>query len=328
MRPAARPRRIAVPATPATTARTDGGIELQAGFACGASVYDRGHGGQQRGYGAVLKAAGTADDGTARWYVDWAAGGRTGGRTTAIKETYLEVALIHNSARCPPTAIGQGVLVVLGNFKNSTGVIVGKVGTCAGGRGCGGEAAGGSRRVVKMQPALPAAACCPLTPTAAVPAMLQCGEMWRCKLDGAGKGCQPFLSDYLHATAQPAPDAAILAPFTPTVLATALAADQVPAYLEGMQFDADNPIDLRRKKPDSKAWFDVLTGRQDIGDLPDDDLRQLHYVAAGGLPACSGPAAPHRSSAARRSPACAQQHRAPCRRNRQAHQQDWIAPGR
>lgn len=139
----ARRRRLAVPATPTPTACTDGGIELQEGFACGTSVYDRGHGGQQRGYGVVVKATDPADDGTARWYVDWAVGGRVNGRTTAIKETYLEVALIPNRARCPPTAIGQRVLVVLGNSKDSTGEIVGKVGTCAGG-GCGGAAAGGS----------------------------------------------------------------------------------------------------------------------------------------------------------------------------------------
>lgn len=125
-------RSTAVPATAAPTARTDDGIELQAGFACGAWVYDRGHGGQQRGYGVVAVAADPADDGTARWCVDWAAGGRLGGRTTAIKETYLELALVPNSARCSPTAIGQRVLVVLGKSKASKGEIVGKVGRCTG----------------------------------------------------------------------------------------------------------------------------------------------------------------------------------------------------
>lgn len=117
--------------------------------------------------------------------------------------------------------------------------------------------------------------------------MLQCGETWRCKLDGAGTACHPFPTDYLHATSEPPPDAPTFTPFTPKVLVMDLAAVEVPAYLERLQFDADSPIDLRRKKPDSEAWFDVLVGRQDIADLPDDDLRQLQYVVAGGLPACS-----------------------------------------
>ena len=280
-----RPARRSCAATsvpPTQTAYTDDGIELQTGFACGTWVYDRGHGGQQRGYGVVARAGEPADDGTAKWYINWAAGGRAGGRSTAIQETYLEMAVIANSARCPPTAIGQRVLVVLGNHKNSPGEIVAKVGTCAGG-------ALRCKRWRWRWDRGPCSPCCllPLTSTAVVPPMVQCGEMWRCTLDAADTRCQSFHSDYLHATSQPAPNAVILAPFTPIVLNTALAADQVPAYLEAMQFDADSPIDLRRKKPDSEAWYDVLTGKQDIGDLADDDLRQLHYMASSGLPACS-----------------------------------------
>ena len=132
----------ATPAPPAPTACTADGIELQAGFGCGAWVYDRGHGGQQRAYGVVDRAAEPADDGTERWYIDWGAGGRSGGRTTAIKETYLELSLIPGDRRLPPTAIGQRVLVVLGSSKGSTGETVSKVGTCGEGGACG-KAAGG-----------------------------------------------------------------------------------------------------------------------------------------------------------------------------------------
>lgn len=116
--------------------------------------------------------------------------------------------------------------------------------------------------------------------------LVQCGEMWRCKLDDPDTACQPYPADHLHATDEPPPDAPTFTPFAPQVLATDLAAEQVPAYLESLQFDTDDPVDLRRKKPDSEAWFDVLTGRQDIADLPDDDLRQLQYLAAGGVQAC------------------------------------------
>lgn len=111
-------------AQPAPTAFTEDGIQLQAGFACGAWVYDRGHGGQQRGYGQIERAADPADDGTAKWYVSWGAGGRT----TAIKETYLEVALIPFDKRRSPTANGQRVLVLLGEYRGSAGEIAGKVG--------------------------------------------------------------------------------------------------------------------------------------------------------------------------------------------------------
>jgi hypothetical protein len=95
-------------------------------------------------------------------------------------------------------------------------------------------------------------------------------------------GIQAFSTDCLHATVPPPHDAPTYTPTQPILLAEALGAEQVPSYLESLQFDADNPIDLRRIKPDSEAWFDVLTGSQDISDLSDADLCDLHYEATGG----------------------------------------------
>lgn len=262
----------ATTATPPTPVpRTDDGVELQGGYVCGAWVYDMSHGGLHRGYGKLREEGNPTKDGKSRWYVDWAVGRRDDGRSCAIQERYLEVALISNDRRRTPTAIGQPVLVVLGTLKGRKGTIVGKVGRVLGGVG-----------QLAAQP--PGSALLFLTSHHAhaslLAATLQCGTMWRCKMDGAD-GMQPFSTDYLHATAPPPPDAPIFTATEPITLVEALGTEQIPSYLENLQFDADNPIDLRRIKPDSELWFDVLTGGQDMSDLSDADLCYLHYEAAG-----------------------------------------------
>ena len=42
-------------------------------------------------------------------------------------------------------------------------------------------------------------------------------------------------------------------------------------------------MDLRRIKPDSGQWFNVLVGTHAVADLSDDDVARLQYTAAAGV---------------------------------------------
>ena len=106
-------------------------------FKVGASVYDASHHGSCRGYGTVVGMSDLADDGMQKWKVKWM---KDGTRITAIKETYLELPLIHSCHRVAPSGLNQPILVVLGMHKGKTGVTKKKVGmvvvvVAAGGRG-------------------------------------------------------------------------------------------------------------------------------------------------------------------------------------------------
>ena len=86
----------------------------------GACVCDT-HKGKQRGYGTINVEADPARDGTARWYIAWD-NVPAGTHTTAIKETYLNLALLPSCSRRAPTALVQCIMVVLGNCKGREGV--------------------------------------------------------------------------------------------------------------------------------------------------------------------------------------------------------------
>ena len=108
---------------------------------------------------------------------------------------------------------------------------------------------------------------------------LQSGENgFACKLDGI-KGKVHCSADSLHATGPPPPDKT-LEPFEHKLLAEALPVAELGGFLQGVQ--EDPPIDLRRSKPDSTVWYDVLTGQRSVATLPDEDILRLRYLVPGG----------------------------------------------
>lgn len=92
--------------------------DRQTEYRVGASVYDRSHSGSNRGYGTITEAVEPG-----KWRVAY---GR-GSRACASSEPYLELALIRDSARVPPTAMQQPILVVLGTHKGKTGATLKRV---------------------------------------------------------------------------------------------------------------------------------------------------------------------------------------------------------
>lgn len=111
------------------------------------------------------------------------------------------------------------------------------------------------------------------------PVLVQSGiNGFTCKLDGI-KGKVHCNTDSLHATEPPPPDTT-LQPFEPELLAKALPVPELEGFLQGVQ--EDPPIDLRRSKPDSGVWYDVLTGQRCVSSLPDDEVARLRYLVPGG----------------------------------------------
>ncbi|KAL4420068.1 hypothetical protein ABPG77_004333 [Micractinium sp. CCAP 211/92] len=196
----------------------------------GASVWDQTHH-QSRGYGTIKKEGEPADDGTPRWYVDWAVK-QPGSRETAISERYLALSHVHHTARMPPSGLRQPIVVQFGNLKGHQGKTEQKS-----------------------------------------------GDQWKCKLEGVD-GLHSFHCDHLHATGEP-PAESKLAPFDPKVLATDLPATDVPEYLAKLQFDPEEPIDLRRIHPESQTVCDLMTGGLLATELDDATLRRLRYKATG-----------------------------------------------
>ena len=107
---------------------------------------------------------------------------------------------------------------------------------------------------------------------------VQSGTGWSCKLDGQ-QGTHHCNPQSLHAI-KPPPKDKVLAAFAHKRVAT-IAAGEVHSYLYDLQDDAEAPVDLRCLRPDSRLWFDVLTGTCDIASLSDDELSGLRYQAAG-----------------------------------------------
>lgn len=97
---------------------------LQEDYRIGASVYDRSHNNNPRGYGEISRRASPDDNGNPRYYIAFS----TGQRITAMKETYLELSHIHHRDRVPATALQQRILVVLGTHKGKSGLTIAKVG--------------------------------------------------------------------------------------------------------------------------------------------------------------------------------------------------------
>lgn len=105
---------------------------------------------------------------------------------------------------------------------------------------------------------------------------LQSGSGFSCQFDGVD-GLQHCNPDSLHATGPPPKDKE-LQPFQAKPLAESLPVEELQGWLAGYQ--EDPPCDLRRGKPDSGLWCDVLVGQRSIDSLPDDDLQRLSYVAS------------------------------------------------
>ena len=104
---------------------------------------------------------------------------------------------------------------------------------------------------------------------------------WTCKLDDHHRHIC-LSNDSLHATEGP-DEEHIVPAFEPVVLtAEPLQLADVPTWLQEYQFDADAPVDLRRIKPDSELWLDVLTRQRSIASLSDDEVLRLRYNATGG----------------------------------------------
>lgn len=100
---------------------------------------------------------------------------------------------------------------------------------------------------------------------------------WRCKLEGAQHlRCLP--SDYLHALEVPAAGLELL-PFAKTLVEEAVAIADLQPWLDIYQ--ANNIIDLRRKKPDSSKLFDLLTRKLHVADMSDEAVLSLRYVLPG-----------------------------------------------
>ena len=105
---------------------------------------------------------------------------------------------------------------------------------------------------------------------------LQSGSGYSCKLDGVD-GLQHCNPDSLHATGPPPKDQE-LQDFQPKLLAEKLQVPELQGWLTAHQ--EDPPCDLRRSKPDSGVWCDVLTGQRSINSLTDDEALRLRYVAS------------------------------------------------
>ena len=73
------------------------------------------------------------------------------------------------------------------------------------------------------------------------------------------------------------------------LLADDLPLTEVPAWLH--KYQEDPPVDLRRIKPDSGQWFNVLVGTHAVADLSDADVARLQYTAAAGVRQCGTPLA-------------------------------------
>ena len=107
----------------------------------------------------------------------------------------------------------------------------------------------------------------------------------------SSKAVHAFPADFLHATAAPAAEHAL--PVEPAVLLRTLHAHDMPQFLHDFQFEGDEQVDLRRKKPNSRVWERVITGELSVDDLEDEEVVQLGYLAPGKTAACE----PHSSSA-------------------------------
>ena len=94
---------------------------LQTSFSVGASVYDGSHK-KSRGYGVIASGAGHG-----RWKVRFAGGQRT----TALQESSLHLAHIHNDEREPPSGLQQRIVVVLGPLAGQQGTTQSKAGAAA-----------------------------------------------------------------------------------------------------------------------------------------------------------------------------------------------------
>ena len=136
-----------------------------------------------------------------------------------------------------------------------------------------------------------------------------------CQLD-CSKAQHSFHADFLHATA--APDAQHALPAEQPVLLRTLQAGDMPKFLHDFQFEGDEQVDLRRKRPSSRVWEQVLTKELSVDDLDDDQVVQLGYLAPGKTAAVwARTTLSHQQCAdARPLPACRRWHRA-WRRRRQ-----------
>lgn len=237
--------------------------DRQAEYCVGASVYDRSHSGSNRGYGTITEAVEPG-----KWRVHWS----RGSRACASSEPYLELALIRNSSRVPPTAMQQPILVVLGTHMGKAGTTLKRV-----------RAWGAATTSVA---ACLAACIAPPhlahsrhpAPSRPSPSHLrQAGDAWQCRLEGE-KGTITFPDDYLHATGAAA--GAAVAPFEPVCLASGLALPAVHDFLAKYANDPATAIDLVLIKPDSRTWLSVLMGERAIDDLSTDEVLSLRHVAA------------------------------------------------
>lgn len=111
MLPAARRSLHTKAATPVAPPDT---LHRQHAFEWGATVYYQGHG-EARGYGSIERAGETDLDGTPTWYVSWF--DKPSQRLRAYKETNLDLALIPYGRRKAPEALGQRIVVTVGNQK-------------------------------------------------------------------------------------------------------------------------------------------------------------------------------------------------------------------
>ena len=89
----------------------------------GDSVYDNSHN-KSRGYGIISDSAPPGENGIAKWKVDW----EGGKRKKAISQKYLERPHIDHRHRVGPTAIGQRIVPMVGQYKGTEGTTVQKVG--------------------------------------------------------------------------------------------------------------------------------------------------------------------------------------------------------